>query len=90
MRSVTRTARSNSRPVKHVASYLFRGGKMASELERLIELARHHQITPEEHDAQVRSFAFGNTHFENPTITRADIDKAVDTLQKDEEPVLTL
>jgi hypothetical protein len=54
---------------------------MANNLEYLIELARKHQITPEEHDAQVRSFAYGNTHFENETITRADIDRAVDSLK---------
>jgi hypothetical protein len=54
---------------------------MAKDLEYLIELARKHQITPEEHDAQVRSFAYGNTHFENEAITRADIDRAVDSLK---------
>jgi hypothetical protein len=60
---------------------------MANNLEYLIDLARKHRITPEEHDAQVRSFAYGNTHFENEAITRADIDRAVDSLKaSDPEP----
>jgi hypothetical protein len=54
---------------------------MSNELTNLIELARRHEITPKEHDAQVRSFAYGNTHFENESITRADVDRAVDSLK---------
>jgi hypothetical protein len=53
---------------------------MPTNLEMLIEKARKHQMTDDERDAQVRSFAYGNTHFENETITRADVDRAVDTL----------
>ena len=53
---------------------------MSNQLESLIELARRHKITPEEHDAQIRSFTYGNTHFENPAITRDDVDRAVDSL----------
>ena len=58
---------------------------MDSNLQRLIELAQHHEITPAEHDAQVRSFAYGNTHIENPAITRADIDDAMTTLRAERE-----
>jgi hypothetical protein len=54
---------------------------MSKSLQQLIEIARQHQITPEEHDAQVRSFTYGNTHFENETITRSDVDQAVDALK---------
>jgi len=53
-------------------------------LERLIELARQHKITPAEQDAQIRSFTYGNTHLENSSITRADVDKAVASLKGDE------
>lgn len=56
-----------------------------SELDRMIEAARAHVMTKAERDAQVRSFAYGNTHLENPSITRADVDKAVDTLEGDHE-----
>lgn len=55
---------------------------MSEELERLISEARTHQMTPAERDAQVRSFAYGNTHLENQTITRADVDRVVDGLLK--------
>jgi hypothetical protein len=54
---------------------------MSKSLEQLIEVARQHRITPEEHDAQVRSFVYGNTHLENETITRSDVDHAVDALK---------
>ena len=53
---------------------------MAESVIELIELARRHEITDDEHDAQVRSFAYGNTHFENEEITREDVNRAVDTL----------
>lgn len=57
---------------------------MNNDLERLIELARQHKITPAEQDAQIRSFTYGNTHLENSSITRADVDKAVDSLKEAE------
>jgi hypothetical protein len=56
---------------------------MPTNLEVLIEIARKHQMTEDERDVQVRSFAYGNTHFENATITRADVDRAVETLKGD-------
>lgn len=56
---------------------------MNSDLEYLIEWAKKHQITEEEKTAQVRSFAYGNTHFENDRITKADIDQAMETLEKE-------
>ena len=54
---------------------------MSNSLQTLIEIARLHRMTAEERDAQVRSFTYGNTHFENESITREDVDKAVDTLK---------
>lgn len=53
---------------------------MSNSVLELIEMARRHEITEDEHDAQVRSFTYGNTHFENENITRDDVDRAVDTL----------
>ena len=58
---------------------------MSKKLEKLIELARKHEVTPEERDAQVRSFAYGNTHFENEAITKADIDNAMKSLLAERE-----
>ena len=45
-------------------------------LAELIRLARLHQITPAEHEAQVKSFAYGNVHLSNPDITREMIEQA--------------
>lgn len=56
------------------------------KLETIIELARKHHITAEEHDAQVRSFVYGNTHFEDEAITREDVDKAVEQLNIETSP----
>lgn len=56
---------------------------MSRNLEYLIECARGHVMTEQERETQIRSFAYGNTHLENETITRADIDRAAETLQRD-------
>ena len=50
-------------------------------LEHLIETARKYKMSPEDRDAQVRSFAYGNTHIENESITRGDIDDAMMSLK---------
>jgi hypothetical protein len=57
-----------------------------NSLQELIDLARKHKITPSEQAAQVRSFTYGNTHLENDTITREDVDKAVSALNQSELP----
>jgi len=59
---------------------------MDQNLERLIELAKRHKISPAEHEAQIRSFTYGNTHLENNTITHADVEKAVTSLKPSELP----
>jgi hypothetical protein len=56
---------------------------MDQNLQKLIELARKHKITPEEHQAQVRSFTYGNTHLENSSITREEVDIAVTSLGRE-------
>jgi len=60
---------------------------MPTDLEILIELARKHEMSQSEGDAQLRSFAYGNTHFENEAITRKDIDDAIETLTPAEKSV---
>ena len=64
------------------------GGKRMSQedLQHLIDLAKKHKITEQERDAQIRSFTYGNTRLENESITRADVDKAVDSLKSSELP----
>jgi hypothetical protein len=46
-----------------------------ADLEYLIEKARKIEMTPDEIVAQRRSFAYGNSAFENPTITKEMVDE---------------
>ena len=56
---------------------------MNAELERLIEVAKRITPTPEEREAQRRSFAYGNAAYENPRITREMIDREAEKLAAD-------
>ena len=47
---------------------------MVEELKRLLQASRQHPMSPKEREAQRRSFAYGNTAFENPLITREMVD----------------
>jgi hypothetical protein len=58
---------------------------MDKNLQYLIDQARKHEITPEERTAQVRSFAYGNAHYENQAITKDDIDRAMTKLHAERE-----
>jgi hypothetical protein len=49
-------------------------------VEQLVVLTRGLEMTPEEREAQRRSFAFGNANIDNPNVTRAMIDRAADEL----------
>ena len=53
---------------------------MSTELEKLLELAKRVQMTPEEKEKQRRSFAYGNARIENERITREAIDRAADSI----------
>jgi hypothetical protein len=50
------------------------------KLESLLDAARHYVMSPEEKEAQRRSFAFGNGHISNEHITRAAINAAADAM----------
>ena len=54
---------------------------MSNELQELIEKAKKIDVTPASREAQRRSFAYGNTHFENPLITREMVDRAADDMR---------
>jgi hypothetical protein len=60
-------------------------GFMSSDLELLIEAARKREISPAEQEEQRRSFAYGNTHFENERITRETVDRAAEALKAEDE-----
>lgn len=49
---------------------------MSPKLTALIEKARHYVMTPEERREQAISFAYGNVHYSNPSVTREDVEKA--------------
>ena len=53
---------------------------MPEELKRLIEAARNVPMSPAQKEQQRRSFAYGNTAFENPQITREMIDREAEKL----------
>ncbi|MFN0165218.1 MAG: hypothetical protein ACKV22_02210 [Bryobacteraceae bacterium] len=63
---------------------------MSEELEALLQASRKHKVDAAEKEAQRRSFAYGNTHFENENITRDTVDRAAETLKlqdaKDRHP----
>jgi hypothetical protein len=53
---------------------------MATNLQKLIDASRNRPFSAEEREAQRRSFAYGNTHIENPRITRKTIDEQAELL----------
>ena len=52
---------------------------LSPELRALVEQARKVPITAEMHEAQRRSFAYGNVALSNPLVTRALVDEAART-----------
>ena len=55
---------------------------MTEELERLLDLVKDVKMTPAQQEEQRRSFAYGNTKFENDLITREMIDEAAEQLAR--------
>jgi len=55
---------------------------MTTELKKLIEAAKRVEPTAEHREQQRRSFAYGNTSFENPRITREMVDQQADKLER--------
>lgn len=56
---------------------------MNAPLQKLIDAARGHTMSPAEQEAQRRSFAYGNAHIENDRITREMVDEAADKLKRE-------
>lgn len=55
---------------------------MSEELLKLMAIAEGQPMTQEQREAQRRSFAYGNTHFENTEITRETVDQAAEALAR--------
>lgn len=53
---------------------------MTKSLDLLIEAARKATPSPEQEEQQRRSFAYGNTAFENELITREMIDRQAEAI----------
>lgn len=58
---------------------------MAKELEALIEAARKASPSPQQQEEQRRSFAYGNTAFENVLITREMIDEQAEAIARERD-----
>jgi hypothetical protein len=52
---------------------------MADQFEEMLRQASRARMSPEEQEAQRRSFAYGNAKIENDRVTREMIDKAADS-----------
>lgn len=49
---------------------------MANQLDEMLAAARKYPMSPEDKEAQRRSFAYGNAKIENDRVTREMIDRA--------------
>lgn len=56
---------------------------MTEELGKLLDMARRVQMTPDQAEAQRRSFAYGNAKIENDNITWDTINRAAEELKKE-------
>lgn len=59
---------------------------MNKDLIALLKKAKHVKLTREESREQAISFAYGNLKLHNPAITREEVEKAAELLEKVEEP----
>ena len=59
---------------------------MNPELTKLLEMARGVKMTPEQQEAQRRSFAYGNSKIENDRITRQSVEREADALAATDGP----
>jgi hypothetical protein len=62
-----------------------RDSAMPHELDRLMEVARRAAPSPEQREEQRRSFAYGNTAFENDLITREMVDRQADRIKREKD-----
>jgi hypothetical protein len=56
---------------------------MTKNLEMLIEAARTAHPSPAQEEEQRRSFAYGNTAFENSLITREMVDRQAEAIERE-------
>jgi hypothetical protein len=56
---------------------------VTTNLEILIEAARKVRPSPDQEEEQRRSFAYGNTAFENSLITREMVDRQAEAIERE-------
>lgn len=56
---------------------------MTDALKKLLDAAKSAEPTPEHREMQRRSFAYGNTAFENDRITREMVDRQAEKLARE-------
>lgn len=56
---------------------------MTNALKQLLDAAKTAKVTPEHREEQRRSFAYGNTAFENDRITRDMINREAEKLARE-------
>jgi hypothetical protein len=56
---------------------------MTKDLDILIEAARKVQPSADQEEEQRRSFAYGNTAFENSLITREMVDRQAEAIERE-------
>jgi hypothetical protein len=84
-RSRSPSARRSFRPSHHSSDTVRARSReeltMSDDLKRLIERAKQVQFTAADAELQRRSFAYGNTRFENERITKAMVDREAEALR---------
>lgn len=58
---------------------------MTPQFEALIEAAKQQEQTPQQRESQRRSFAFGNTAYENQNITKEMVDQQAEKMAADKD-----
>jgi hypothetical protein len=61
---------------------------MLNDLQKLTELARGIEMTPQEQEAQRRSFAYGSALIENSNITRESIQRAAEEMSSGRKQIV--
>ena len=59
-----------------------------NEFQVLLDHAKKVKMSPEQEEAQRRSFAFGNANIENDAVTREMVDEAAEKLRSSEAKTL--
>ena len=57
---------------------------MPDALQRLLDAAKQAEPSPQQREEQRRSFAYGNTAFENKLITREMIDQQAEIIAREQ------